>query len=113
MPDNETEKETTSSDELSPGDITDFIVVLAQHDKGRAQLEASNGLAECVDAALSTGKKGGKVSVEMAVEPLESGAVRLEITVKSSPKKEPAGSIWFTDGEGHLSRDNAGMFYGQ
>ncbi|WP_458317143.1 hypothetical protein [Mycolicibacterium brisbanense] len=105
----ETEKDGAG---LAPGDVTDFIVVLMQHDKGRAQHEASKGLAECVDAALATGKKGGKVTVEMGVEPLESGAVKLEVTVKSAPKKEPAGSIWFTDGEGHLSRDNAGMFYG-
>ena len=99
--------------EIAPGDITDYIVVLSQHDKGRAQIEASKGLSECVDAALATGKKGGKVVVTAAVEPLESGAVKLTVTVESKPVKDPAGSIWFTDGEGHLSRDNAGMFYSQ
>lgn len=97
---------------LAPGDVTDYIVVLTSHDKGRAQVEASKGLAECVDAALATGKKGGSVTVKTTVEPLESGAVKLSITVDSKPVKDPAGSIWFTDGEGHLSRDNAGMFYG-
>ncbi|MEV5360601.1 hypothetical protein AB0K45_09680 [Micrococcus luteus] len=111
MTDTSNEK-TTQGEELAPGDVTDFIVVLMAHDKGRAQAEASQGLAECVDAALATGKKGGKVTVEVGVEPLESGAVKLEVTVKSAPKKEPAGSIWFTDGEGHLSRDNANMYYG-
>jgi hypothetical protein len=108
-----TDETATPTTDLAPGDITDFIVVMAAHDKGRAQLEASKGLAECVAAALATGKKGGKVTVVMGVEPLESGAVKLEVTVTSSPKKEPAGSIWFTDGEGKLSRDNRGMFYAQ
>lgn len=101
-----------TGNELAPGDVTDFIVVLSQHDKGRAQIDASKALTECVDAALATGKKGGKVKVITAVEPLESGAVKLTVTVESLPVKDPAGSIWFTDGEGHLSRDNAGLFYG-
>lgn len=106
--------ETTdkSTDELAPGDVTDYIIVLSQHDRGRAQVEASKGLQECVEAALATGKKGGTVKVTTAVEPLDSGAVKLTITVESKPVKDPAGSVWFTDGEGHLSRDNAGMFYG-
>lgn len=98
---------------IAPGEVTDYTAVLMQHDKGRAQVEASKALAECVDAALATGKKGGSVTVKTTVEPLESGAVKLAITVDSKPVKDPAGSIWFTDGEGRLSRDNAGLFYGQ
>lgn len=99
--------------ELAPGDVTDFIVVLATHDKGRAHAEASKALAECVDAALNTGKKGGQVKLTVKVDPMESGAVRLILDVTSSPVKDPAGSIWFTDGEGHLSRDNTGLFYAE
>ncbi|WP_019204557.1 hypothetical protein [Tsukamurella sp. 1534] len=98
--------------ETAEESLTDFAVVLAQHDKGRALVEASRALAECVDAALATGKKGGSVTVKTTVEPLESGAVRLAVNVESKPVREPAQSIWFTDGTGTLSRDNAGMFYG-
>ncbi len=93
------------------GEVTEFVSILMQHDKGRAQVEASKALDECVQAALNTGKKGGKVTVAVAVEPLESGAVKLLVTVDSRPVKDPAGSVWFADGDGKLSRDNAGLFY--
>ena len=113
MSDNETEKAgEKSSTEISPGDITDFIVVLTAHDKGRAQLKASKLLAQCVEAAHVTGKKGGTVTVKATVTALESGAVGIEIDVDGKPVEESVKSIWFDDGEGHLSRDNAGMFYG-
>jgi len=98
-------------DGTAPGEVTEFVSVLMQHDKGRAQVDASKALDECVQAALNTGKKGGKVTVSIAVEPLDSGAVKLLVTVDSRPVKDPAGSVWFADGEGHLSRDNAGLFY--
>lgn len=104
---------TNNDTGIAPGEVTDYTAVLMQHDKGRAQVEASKALADCVEAALATGKKGGSVTVKTTVEPLESGAVKLTITVESKPVKDPAGSIWFADGEGHLSRDNAGLFYGQ
>lgn len=106
MSDNETDTSTTKEE------FTDYAVVLAQHDKGRALAEASRALAECVDAALATNKKGGSVTVKTTVEPLDNGAVRLAINVESKPVREPAQSIWFADGDGHLSRDNAGLFYG-
>lgn len=99
--------------ELAPGDVTDFVVVLAGHDKGRTQVELSKALAECVEAAFSTGKKDGTVTLKVKVEPQESGVVRLVMDVVSKPSKEPAGSIYYADGEGHLSRDNAGLFYAQ
>ncbi|MDO3168236.1 hypothetical protein P5V90_14805 [Mycobacteroides abscessus subsp. abscessus] len=111
MSDNETEKAEEGT-ELAPGDITDFIVVLTQLDKGRPQVEASKALHECVDAAMATGKKGGSVTLKITVEPLESGAVRLVADVASKPVKDPAGTIFFADGEGQLSRDNSAMFYG-
>ncbi|AER47714.1 hypothetical protein [Mycolicibacterium goodii] len=98
--------------ELAPGDVTDFVVVLTQLDKGRVQQEASNALHEVVEAALTHNKKGGTVSIKITVNPLESGAVQVIADVTGKPVKDPAGTIFFADGEGHLSRDNAGLFYG-
>ena len=104
---------TESTTELAPGDITDFVVVLTQLDKGRVQVEASKALHECVEAAMLHDKKGGNITLKITVNPLESGAVQLVADVTSKPAKDPAGTVFFSDGEGHLSRDNAGLFYGQ
>lgn len=113
MADNEQNSETTTaSTEMAPGDITDFIVALTQLDKGRVQKEATKALHEVVEAALLHEKKGGSVKLTLKVEPIESGAVRIIADVVSSPVKDPAGTIFFADGEGTLSRDNSGMFYG-
>ncbi len=109
MSDNE--KSTESTTELAPGDITDFVVVLTQLDKGRVQVEASKALHECVEAAMLHDKKGGTVTMKITVNPLESGAVQLIADVTSKPVKDPAGTVFFSDGEGRLSRDNAGLFY--
>lgn len=98
--------------ELAPGDVTDFVVVLTQLDKGRVQAEASKALHEVVEAALTHDKKGGSVTLKLTVNPLESGAVQLIADVTSKPVKDPAGTIFFADGEGTLSRDNAALFYG-
>lgn len=102
----------TADADVDASTPTDFAAVLMQNDKGRAHAEASRALDEVVQAALATGKKGGSVTVQVKAEPLESGAVRLVTLVKSNPVKDPAGSIWFADGAGQLSRDNAGLFYG-
>lgn len=107
-----TEKHTKET-ELVPGDITDFVVVVTQLDKGRVQSEASKALHDVVAAALTHGKKGGTVTLKLTVNPLESGAVQLVADVTSKPVKDPAGDIFFADGDGQLSRDNAGLFYGQ
>ncbi|PQM45697.1 hypothetical protein C1Y40_04141 [Mycobacterium talmoniae] len=109
MSDNETNQE--ASTEIAPGDITEFVVVFTQLNKGRIQVEATKALHEVVEAALATGKKGGSMTLKIKVEPLESGAVSLIPDVTSNPAKDPAGTIFFADGEGNLSRDNAGLFY--
>ena len=106
------DQDTDTTEDTIEGSVTDFAIVFAQHDRGRALTEASKGLAECVEAALATGKKGGTVTVKTTVEPLTSGSVRLAFTVESKPVKTPAESLWFTDGQGHLSRNNAGFFLG-
>ncbi|MCX8559809.1 hypothetical protein OS122_02705 [Mycolicibacterium mucogenicum] len=108
----ESEAKPEASTELSPGDITEFIVVLTQLNKGRTQAELTKALHEVVEAALATEKKGGSVTLKIKVEPLESGAVSLIPDVSCSPAKDPAGTVFFTDGDGTLSRDNVGMFYG-
>ena len=111
MSDNE-KAGTDAGTEMAAGDVTDFIVVLTQLNKGRTQVEATAALHDCVEAALATGKKGGTVTLKIKVEPLESGAVSLIPDVTSNPAKDPAGTIFFADGEGNLSRDNASLYYG-
>lgn len=113
MSTNETEntKKSEEQTELAPGDVTEFVAVFIQLNKGRTQKEATEALHEVVEAALATGKKGGSVTLKIKVEPLESGAVALIPDVASNPAKDPAGTIFFADGEGNLSRDNASMFY--
>lgn len=92
--------------------VTDLATVLMQHNKGLEHRQASVGLDEIVQAALATGKKGGTVTVKFTASPLDSGSVSLAVDVKVAPAKDPANSIWFTDGEGELSRTNSTMFYG-
>lgn len=102
-----------SATELAPGDVTEFLSVLVQLDKGRVQSDCSKALHEVVEAALLHEKKGGTMKLTLKVNPLESGAVQIVADVTSNPVKDPAGTIFFADGEGTLSRDNAGLFYGQ
>lgn len=87
MSDNDTEKKEEGT-ELAPGDITEFIVVFTQLNKGRTQLEATKALHEVVEAAMATGKKTGTVTIKIKVEPLESGAVSLVPDVTSNPAKD-------------------------
>lgn len=105
------DRETESSTEVAPGDVTDFVVAFVQLDKGRVQKEATDALQEVVAAALLHEKKGGTVTVKLTVNPLDSGAVQIVADVNGKPVKDPAGTIFFADGEGKLSRDNTGLFY--
>lgn len=111
MSDND-KTESESGTQIAAGDVTEFVVVLTQLDKGRVQTECSRALHEVVDAALLHEKKGGSVTLKLKVNPLDSGAVQIIADVTSNPVKDPAGTIFFADGDGTLSRDNAGMFYG-
>lgn len=108
MSTNNTEQDVEQS---TADQVTDFIAILEQHAKGSVQLEASRALADVVAGALDTEKKG-YVSVKVEVEPMDSGTVRLKATVTKKVPEDPAASIWFADGEGQLSRDNAGLYYG-
>lgn len=99
-----------ATDEQTAEQVTDFAQILLQHNRGATHAEVSRALAEVVAAALETGKKG-YVTSKVEVEPLESGTVRLRLTTVKKVPEDPAASIWFADGEGQLSRDNAGMFY--
>ncbi len=100
---------TITKDDSDVTDVTDFAVVLTQHAKGSAARNASLALAEVVEAALATEKKGS-VTVKLTVDPVaDGGAVKLRATVTKSVPEDPAASVWFADGEGHISRDNLGM----
>lgn len=103
MPEPESKEVST---EIAAGDVTEFVSVLIQLDKGRVQLEATNALHEVVAAALATEKKGGTVTLKIKVDPMESGAVALTTTVTANPVKDPRGTIFFANGEGSLSREN-------
>lgn len=99
---------TTTDQKTS--EVTDFAVVLTQHAKGSTLREASRALAEVVDAAIATSKKGS-VTVKFAVDPIaDGGAVKLRGTVTKTVPEDPAASVWFADGEGHISRDNTGLY---
>ena len=112
MSDNHTDHDTTNvEDTANEGDVTDFASVLMQLTKGSVQREASLALAEVVAGAIETGKKTGHVTVKLAVEPRESGSVAIVGTVTKKVAEAPAASLFFADGEGHLSRDNASMYY--
>lgn len=110
MSDNTSSEATTSSTDAAE-DVTDFASVLMQVTKGAVQREASLALAEVVAGAIETGKKGGHVTVKLAVEARESGAVAVVGTVTKKVPEDPAASLFFADGEGHLSRDNSSMYY--
>ena len=106
MPENPTQQQGTEVTE-----VTDLASILMQLAKGSIQREASLALAEVVAAAEETKKKGGHVTVKLAVESLDSGAVSIVGTVTKKVPEDPAASLFFSDGEGHLSRDNSSMFY--
>ncbi|MFA5712011.1 hypothetical protein [Mycolicibacterium sp.] len=110
---NETAEKGEASTDLAPGDVTEFIATLVQLDKGRVQKDCTNALHEVVEAALLHEKKGGSMTLKLKVNPLDSGAVQIVADVTSNPVKDPAGTIFFADGDGTLSRDNAGMYYAQ
>ncbi|UQE73860.1 hypothetical protein MYK68_14085 [Gordonia sp. PP30] len=101
---------STTTDQQKTDEVTDFAVVLTQHAKGSTLREASRALAEVVDGAIATNKKG-HVTIKLSIEPVaDGGAVKLRGTVTKSVPEDPTASVWFADGDGHISRDNTGLY---
>lgn len=80
--------------------------VLAELDNGRTASELDYELAQLVQAATITGKKG-KVTVEVTVEPNGEGKVEIDADVKPKvPKPTKHTTTFFVGDSGHLSRSD-------
>lgn len=86
---------------------TDFASVLITHAKGRAHDEASLKLREAVEAVQRTGK-AASVTVKVSVKPIAKipNAFELEDKVTAIIPDDPRVSIWYSDHEGGLHRNN-------
>jgi hypothetical protein len=88
---------------LSGRPITD---VLRDHDKGAAVLQASEELAELVDAVINEAK-AGSLTIKITVSPNKKSkdVIFLGVETKlSKPKSTAPLSIFFTDDNGGLHR---------
>jgi hypothetical protein len=87
----------------------DFLAWLASQADGRTVAELSDGLAELVRRVNDTGKKGS-IALTIVVEPMKQGDGRTMV-VKDSinlklPEYDRTASIYFTDEDGHLHRND-------
>ncbi len=87
----------------------DFLAWLAGQADGRTVAELSDGLAELVRRVNDTGKKGS-IALTIVVEPMKQGDGRTMV-VKDSinlklPEYDRTASIYFTDEDGHLHRND-------
>lgn len=85
-----------------------FINMLTIHREGDAISELSKAMAEVTAAALLTGR-AGHFSIKFTIKPAGKQAVAVtvedDITVKL-PKADKCNSIFFSDENGALLRDN-------
>ncbi|MCV7255273.1 hypothetical protein H7J86_24220 [Mycobacterium hackensackense] len=97
-------------------DATEFATVLLGHSKGRAHDAASKLLKEAVEAVKLTGRKAS-VTVKFEISPIKNNnrVVQLGDKVTATIPEEKRDSIWFTDDDGGLHRndpDQLTMEYG-
>lgn len=92
---------------MAEDNAQDFAAVLMQHDKGKAHSLASRKLAEAVLAVQETGK-AASVTIKVKLSPVKDlgTAVKLDADVTSTIPKEPSRSVWYTDDEGALHRND-------
>ncbi|WNM68799.1 hypothetical protein SEA_SOOS_69 [Gordonia phage Soos] len=85
----------------------EFAAFILTHAKGRAHDELTNQLANLVQAVKETGKKG-TLTLQIVVEPDKKveNVVRVEDKITTSIPKESRASMWYTDDEGKLHRDD-------
>lgn len=86
-------------------DPTEFVSVLVNHAKGRANDEATEKMREAVEASLRTGKPAS-VTVTLNISSIDGEVIKMTDKVSASIPKEPRKSMWFGDSEGGLHRNN-------
>lgn len=88
-------------------DAPEFAAFILTHAKGRAHDELTDQLAKLVQAVKETGKKG-TLSLQIVIEPDKKveNVVRVEDKISVSIPKESRASMWYTDDEGKLHRDD-------
>ena len=80
--------------------------VLGTHNRGAAELEASQALREVVTAVRETRQKG-KVTLEIVMEPIKGDVNRLAIEVKVTaklPKQAPESDVFYSTEDGKLQK---------
>nr|WP_046285128.1 hypothetical protein [Mycobacterium sp. UM_NZ2] len=86
---------------------TEFSELLLRHAKGRAHDTASKLLREAVEAVKQTGR-GASVTVTFSISQLKNNPRAVVVGDKVTAKipEEKSDSIWFTDDEGGLHRND-------
>lgn len=97
-------------------DTTQYGTILLGHDKGRAHDNASKLMRDLVEAVKQTGRKGS-VTVKLTVSPMKNNSrvVQISDNVTATIPEDKRDSIWFTDDDGGLHRndpDQLQMEYG-
>jgi hypothetical protein len=83
-----------------------FRFLMGTHNRGSAEHEASVAINEVV-AAIRETKRKGKVTLEVAMEPVKGDVNRLSIEVKVTakvPKPSPASDVFYSTEEGGLQK---------
>lgn len=85
----------------------EFATVLLQHRKGIEHDRATETLRDAVEAVKQTGK-AAKVAVAVEIKPVSNvpNAVKLTVKVNETIPEEIESSMWFTDDEGGLHRND-------
>jgi hypothetical protein len=103
---NQPQKGITMSDSQKD-EPQQFATVLLGHAKGRAHDEASEKLAECIQAVKDTGKPA-TITVELTIKPVDKipNAYKIIDKVKASVPVDPRASMWFADENNGLHRND-------
>ena len=83
-----------------------FRFLIGTHNRGSAEAEASDAIHEVI-AAIRETKKKGKVTIEVAMEPVKGDVNRLsiEVTVKAKvPRPQPASDVFYSTEAGGLQK---------
>lgn len=93
--------------EKNPEDANEFAAVLLQHNRGREHDAASKLLKQAVESVKTTGRKAS-VTVKLDIAPMKNNQRVVQIGVKPTATipEEKVDSIWFTDDEGGLHRND-------
>lgn len=96
---------------------TEFASLLLGHAKGRAHTNASKLLRDAVEAVKQTGRKA-TVTVQFEISAMKNNPRVVQVGDKVTAKipEEKQDSIWFTDDDGGLHRndpDQLRMEYGE